>query len=188
MTTVVSSDNAGIYPPGYKNWSLVLQNQHLLGHVWGGYKMLGWLMGQIVAFVDHQRTAKQLWSSQYFCVGYGEVHAENIVKDNPCLWRLTPFSPCFFSFLAGRFPRTHGFLRVCWWRAWKSMVKHQPLQYYEPQLCLSCLTGIYGCRWKRYQRSHDDTTKVSRSDGLAATHLKSLEQVKRCTHCFLKRN
>ncbi|KAJ7423442.1 Glycerophosphoinositol inositolphosphodiesterase GDPD2 [Willisornis vidua] len=40
------------------------------------------------------------------------------------------------------------------------MVKHQPLQYYEPQLCLSCLTGIYGCRWKRYQRSHDDTTKA----------------------------
>ncbi|XP_043927075.1 glycerophosphodiester phosphodiesterase domain-containing protein 5 isoform X1 [Protopterus annectens] len=39
------------------------------------------------------------------------------------------------------------------------MVRHQPLQYYEPQLCLSCLTGIYGCRWKRYQRSHDDTTK-----------------------------
>ncbi|XP_063288336.1 glycerophosphodiester phosphodiesterase domain-containing protein 5 isoform X2 [Pelobates fuscus] len=39
------------------------------------------------------------------------------------------------------------------------MVKHQPLQYYEPQLCLSCLTGIYGCRWKRYQRSHDDTSK-----------------------------
>lgn len=41
------------------------------------------------------------------------------------------------------------------------MVRHQPLQYYEPQLCLSCLTGIYGCRWKRYQRSHDDTTPVS---------------------------
>uniref|UniRef100_A0A672RAM8 Glycerophosphodiester phosphodiesterase domain containing 5 n=1 Tax=Sinocyclocheilus grahami TaxID=75366 RepID=A0A672RAM8_SINGR len=40
------------------------------------------------------------------------------------------------------------------------MVKHQPLQVYERQLCLSCLTGIYGCRWKRYQRSHDDTTKV----------------------------
>ncbi|XP_067102880.1 glycerophosphodiester phosphodiesterase domain-containing protein 5 isoform X1 [Osmerus mordax] len=39
------------------------------------------------------------------------------------------------------------------------MVKHQPLQVYERQLCLSCLTGIYGCRWKRYQRSHDDTTK-----------------------------
>uniref|UniRef100_UPI00398E3D7E glycerophosphodiester phosphodiesterase domain-containing protein 5 isoform X2 n=1 Tax=Pristiophorus japonicus TaxID=55135 RepID=UPI00398E3D7E len=42
------------------------------------------------------------------------------------------------------------------------MVKHQPLQYYEPQLCLSCLTGIYGCRWKRYQRSHDSTTKWER--------------------------
>lgn len=40
------------------------------------------------------------------------------------------------------------------------MVKHQPLQVYERQLCLSCITGIYGCRWKRYQRSHDDTTKV----------------------------
>ncbi|KAG9341407.1 hypothetical protein JZ751_019215 [Albula glossodonta] len=39
------------------------------------------------------------------------------------------------------------------------MVKHQPLQVYERQLCLSCLTGIYGCRWKRYQRSHDDSTK-----------------------------
>ncbi|KAJ8414640.1 hypothetical protein AAFF_G00038420 [Aldrovandia affinis] len=39
------------------------------------------------------------------------------------------------------------------------MVKHQPLQVYEKQLCLSCLTGIYGCRWKRYQRSHDRTTK-----------------------------
>lgn len=42
------------------------------------------------------------------------------------------------------------------------MVKHQKLQYYEPQLCLSCLTGIYGCRWKRYQRSQDDTTKWER--------------------------
>lgn len=47
--------------------------------------------------------------------------------------------------------------------AGESMVRHQPLQYYEPQLCLSCLTGIYGCRWKRYQRSHDDTTPVSRA-------------------------
>ncbi|KAJ8280884.1 hypothetical protein GJAV_G00060430 [Gymnothorax javanicus] len=42
------------------------------------------------------------------------------------------------------------------------MVKHQPLQVYEKQLCLSCLTGIYGCRWKRYQRSHDSTTKWER--------------------------
>ncbi|XP_068441078.1 glycerophosphodiester phosphodiesterase domain-containing protein 5 isoform X1 [Clinocottus analis] len=39
------------------------------------------------------------------------------------------------------------------------MVKHQPLQVYERQLCLSSITGLYGCRWKRYQRSHDDTTK-----------------------------
>ncbi|XP_062391864.1 glycerophosphodiester phosphodiesterase domain-containing protein 5 [Sardina pilchardus] len=39
------------------------------------------------------------------------------------------------------------------------MVKHQPLQVYERQLCLSCITGIYGCRWKRYQRSQDDTSK-----------------------------
>lgn len=52
------------------------------------------------------------------------------------------------------------------------MVRHQPLQYYEPQLCLSCLTGIYGCRWKRYQRSHDDTTPVSFS-GMDAEASKS---------------
>lgn len=46
-------------------------------------------------------------------------------------------------------------------RGWRSMVKHQPLQQvYEKQLCLSFLTGIYGCRWKRYQRSHDDSSKV----------------------------
>ncbi|XP_076875358.1 glycerophosphodiester phosphodiesterase domain-containing protein 5 isoform X2 [Brachyhypopomus gauderio] len=38
-------------------------------------------------------------------------------------------------------------------------MKHQPLQVYERQLCLSCLTGIYGCRWKRYQRSHDNSSK-----------------------------
>lgn len=51
----------------------------------------------------------------------------------------------------------------CGWDSrsdWRSMVKHQPLQVYERQLCLSCITGIYGCRWKRYQRSHDNTTKV----------------------------
>ncbi|KAJ7996078.1 hypothetical protein DPEC_G00233340 [Dallia pectoralis] len=44
------------------------------------------------------------------------------------------------------------------------MVKHQPLpQIYEKQLCLSFLTGIYGCRWKRYQRSHDDSSKWERA-------------------------
>ncbi|XP_061596205.1 glycerophosphodiester phosphodiesterase domain-containing protein 5 isoform X2 [Cololabis saira] len=39
------------------------------------------------------------------------------------------------------------------------MVKHQPLQVYEKQVLLSFVTGIYGCRWKRYQRSQDDTSK-----------------------------
>ncbi|XP_072231479.1 glycerophosphodiester phosphodiesterase domain-containing protein 5 isoform X2 [Leuresthes tenuis] len=39
------------------------------------------------------------------------------------------------------------------------MVKHQPLQVYEKQVFLSFVTGIYGCRWKRYQRSQDDTSK-----------------------------
>ncbi|KAL0994368.1 hypothetical protein UPYG_G00121240 [Umbra pygmaea] len=40
------------------------------------------------------------------------------------------------------------------------MVKHQPLQQvYEKQLCLSFITGVYGCRWKRYQRSHDNSSK-----------------------------
>ncbi|XP_046907799.1 glycerophosphodiester phosphodiesterase domain-containing protein 5 isoform X2 [Hypomesus transpacificus] len=46
------------------------------------------------------------------------------------------------------------------------MVKHQPLaptQVYEKQLCLSFVTGIYGCRWKRYQRSHDDSSKWERA-------------------------
>lgn len=41
-------------------------------------------------------------------------------------------------------------------------MKHQrlaPTQVYEKQLCLSFVTGIYGCRWKRYQRSHDDSSK-----------------------------
>lgn len=39
------------------------------------------------------------------------------------------------------------------------MVRHNPLQVYERQLCLSCIAGIYGCRWKRYERSQDDSTK-----------------------------
>ncbi|XP_076017519.1 glycerophosphodiester phosphodiesterase domain-containing protein 5 isoform X2 [Genypterus blacodes] len=39
------------------------------------------------------------------------------------------------------------------------MVKHQPLQVYEKQLFVSFVTGIYGCRWKRYQRSQDDSSK-----------------------------
>ncbi|XP_014833017.1 PREDICTED: glycerophosphodiester phosphodiesterase domain-containing protein 5-like isoform X1 [Poecilia mexicana] len=39
------------------------------------------------------------------------------------------------------------------------MVKHQPLQVYEKQVLLSLVTGIYGCRWKRYQRSQDESSK-----------------------------
>ena len=43
---------------------------------------------------------------------------------------------------------------------WRSMVKHQPLQVYEKQVFVSFVTGIYGCRWKRYQRSQDDSSRV----------------------------
>uniref|UniRef100_A0A3Q2XZT9 Glycerophosphodiester phosphodiesterase domain containing 5a n=1 Tax=Hippocampus comes TaxID=109280 RepID=A0A3Q2XZT9_HIPCM len=39
------------------------------------------------------------------------------------------------------------------------MVKHQPLQVYEKQVLISFVTGIYGCRWKRYQRSQDDSSR-----------------------------
>ncbi|XP_037835105.1 glycerophosphodiester phosphodiesterase domain-containing protein 5 isoform X1 [Kryptolebias marmoratus] len=39
------------------------------------------------------------------------------------------------------------------------MVKHQALQVYEKQVFLSIVTGIYGCRWKRYQRSQDNSSK-----------------------------
>ncbi|KAM6983692.1 glycerophosphodiester phosphodiesterase domain-containing protein 5 isoform 2-T2 [Tautogolabrus adspersus] len=39
------------------------------------------------------------------------------------------------------------------------MVKHQPLQVYEKQVFLSFVTGVYGCRWKRYQRSQDDSSR-----------------------------
>ncbi|KAM8835489.1 glycerophosphodiester phosphodiesterase domain-containing protein 5 isoform 2-T2 [Synchiropus picturatus] len=39
------------------------------------------------------------------------------------------------------------------------MVKHQPLQVYEKQVFVSLVTGIYGCRWKRYQRSQEDSSR-----------------------------
>ncbi|XP_070538191.1 glycerophosphodiester phosphodiesterase domain-containing protein 5-like isoform X2 [Ptychodera flava] len=45
------------------------------------------------------------------------------------------------------------------------MVSHLRLenrQRYEQQICLSCVTGLYGCRWKRYQRSTSDTSLVER--------------------------
>ncbi|KAL7389262.1 hypothetical protein ABVT39_000715 [Epinephelus coioides] len=38
------------------------------------------------------------------------------------------------------------------------MVKHQPLQVYEKQIFVSFVTGIYGCRWKRYQRSQEESS------------------------------
>nr|XP_020477733.1 glycerophosphodiester phosphodiesterase domain-containing protein 5-like isoform X1 [Monopterus albus]XP_020477734.1 glycerophosphodiester phosphodiesterase domain-containing protein 5-like isoform X1 [Monopterus albus]XP_020477735.1 glycerophosphodiester phosphodiesterase domain-containing protein 5-like isoform X1 [Monopterus albus]XP_020477736.1 glycerophosphodiester phosphodiesterase domain-containing protein 5-like isoform X1 [Monopterus albus]XP_020477737.1 glycerophosphodiester phosph len=39
------------------------------------------------------------------------------------------------------------------------MVKHQPLQVYEKQVFISFVTGFYGCRWKRYQRSQDNSSR-----------------------------
>ncbi|CAB1445642.1 unnamed protein product, partial [Pleuronectes platessa] len=45
------------------------------------------------------------------------------------------------------------------WQQPAHRVLNSQWDVYERQLCLSCITGIYGCRWKRYQRSHDDTTK-----------------------------
>ncbi|XP_034034837.1 glycerophosphodiester phosphodiesterase domain-containing protein 5 isoform X1 [Thalassophryne amazonica] len=39
------------------------------------------------------------------------------------------------------------------------MVKHQPLQVYEKQVFVSFVAGIYGCRWKRYQRSQENSSK-----------------------------
>lgn len=52
-------------------------------------------------------------------------------------------------------------------RCWRSMVKHQPLQVYEKQFFLSFVTGIYGCRWKRYQRSQDDSSRVGQMSEVA---------------------
>uniref|UniRef100_A0A8C4Z9H3 Glycerophosphodiester phosphodiesterase domain containing 5a n=1 Tax=Gadus morhua TaxID=8049 RepID=A0A8C4Z9H3_GADMO len=52
------------------------------------------------------------------------------------------------------------------------MVKHQPLQVYEKQVFVSFVTGIYGCRWKRYQRSHDDSSKI-----LACFHISLGQQL-----------
>nr|XP_054771266.1 glycerophosphodiester phosphodiesterase domain-containing protein 5-like [Lytechinus pictus] len=40
------------------------------------------------------------------------------------------------------------------------MVSHVRLekeQKYRQQVCLSCVTGLYGCRWKRYRRSTEAT-------------------------------
>ncbi|XP_071511682.1 glycerophosphodiester phosphodiesterase domain-containing protein 5-like [Diadema antillarum] len=39
-----------------------------------------------------------------------------------------------------------------------SHVRLESKQNYQQQVCLSCVTGMYGCRWKRYRRSTDPTT------------------------------
>ncbi|XP_048837157.1 glycerophosphodiester phosphodiesterase domain-containing protein 5 [Brienomyrus brachyistius] len=33
------------------------------------------------------------------------------------------------------------------------VVRRQLLQHYQHQPCVSCLAGLYGCQWKRYQRA-----------------------------------
>lgn len=56
----------------------------------------------------------------------------------------------------------NNFWREISWEA--KMVSHVRLenqQNYRQQVCLSCMTGLYGCRWKRYRRSTEPTTVVS---------------------------
>ncbi|XP_072035007.1 glycerophosphodiester phosphodiesterase domain-containing protein 5-like isoform X2 [Amphiura filiformis] len=46
------------------------------------------------------------------------------------------------------------------------MVSHVRLenqQNYRQQVCLSCMTGLYGCRWKRYRRSTEPTTVIEKT-------------------------
>lgn len=37
----------------------------------------------------------------------------------------------------------------------QSHIRLEKEQNYHNQICLSCIAGIYGCRWKRYRRSKD---------------------------------
>lgn len=67
--------------------------------------------------------------------------------------------PTFCSFLRVPSPVWDAIRLVARW-GWGSMVKHQPLQVYEKQLFVSFVTGIYGCRWKRYQRSQEESSRV----------------------------
>lgn len=63
------------------------------------------------------------------------------------------------------------------------MVKHQPLQVYEKQLLVSFVTGIYGCRWKRYQRSQDESSKVRFSGWSEASLLRrNVDQLAAVVH------
>ncbi|XP_029925653.1 glycerophosphodiester phosphodiesterase domain-containing protein 5 isoform X3 [Myripristis murdjan] len=82
-------------------------------------------------------------------------------------WKYNRVTEIFFVFNTVQKIRCRvGFPVLCgmltdWWRAEAegSMVKHQPLQVYEKQIFVSFVTGIYGCRWKRYQRCQDDSSK-----------------------------
>ncbi|XP_071949354.1 glycerophosphodiester phosphodiesterase domain-containing protein 5-like [Antedon mediterranea] len=41
-----------------------------------------------------------------------------------------------------------------------SHIKLENQQKYKNHACLSCITGLYGCRWKRYRQSTEPTTMV----------------------------
>ncbi|XP_038050263.1 glycerophosphodiester phosphodiesterase domain-containing protein 5-like isoform X2 [Patiria miniata] len=43
-----------------------------------------------------------------------------------------------------------------------SHIRLENTQNYKQQVCLSVMTGLYGCRWKRYQRSTEPTTKFEK--------------------------
>ncbi|XP_022098682.1 glycerophosphodiester phosphodiesterase domain-containing protein 5-like isoform X2 [Acanthaster planci] len=44
-----------------------------------------------------------------------------------------------------------------------SHIRLENTQNYKQQVCLSVMTGLYGCRWKRYQRSTEPTTKFEKA-------------------------
>ncbi|XP_071798587.1 glycerophosphodiester phosphodiesterase domain-containing protein 5-like isoform X1 [Asterias amurensis] len=44
-----------------------------------------------------------------------------------------------------------------------SHIRLENTQNYKQQICLSFMTGFYGCRWKRYQRSTEPTTKFEKA-------------------------
>ncbi|XP_033117902.1 glycerophosphodiester phosphodiesterase domain-containing protein 5-like [Anneissia japonica] len=43
-----------------------------------------------------------------------------------------------------------------------SHIKLENQQKYKNHVCLSCITGLYGCRWKRYRRSTEPTTLLEK--------------------------
>ena len=42
----------------------------------------------------------------------------------------------------------------------RMVTHHKRLQHYKRHYGMVCLTGMFGCRWHRYQQSTDDTPKV----------------------------